>query len=300
MGKFIRTIPKQLTKNNTHIRMIKMILGLIARVSFKTVSFIVGIPLLTFQILKYMPKEITTMEIFAGINLLIMSYLLVAFIIEGLKSHILGMGKVIIDYIIIIFSIAFITVLYSSGISTKFVISFVFSLIALGTISLYLFERLNLVDITKQQEYKVELYAGNEKMVLNEIYLGQTYSKFTLLKRWIMTGQTYFYNGVSNNTANGVIAGSLEVMRSSLNFKNHHLQNINVHIPREYDKSKKYYYGIIRYLLIKEAELSQINFTSNNQTEVEKAYDVLNLLLSKQELNYKEWAITHERSKIEK
>ncbi|MFV0605150.1 MAG: hypothetical protein ACK5NK_04835 [Niabella sp.] len=99
--------------------------------------------------------------------------------------------------------------------------------------------------------------------------------KYFISKAWYLIDTSK----VSDNIRHDIVTGSEELYATFDSQRRiEEYNNFIIYIPSDYNKSTKYYYGVIKALLINGTSINNIVFRSSNKLELNKSYEVLTIM----------------------
>lgn len=284
MKEWIADVKRGLTDNNGAIKLVKSIIGIFARVFICTSMYLIVMPLLTKAVINNSSTELsfeTVFGIFAALGFVVVISL---YMIRGFSFRVDKMSIGVIDFAVYIVSLQAMATAYEEKIDLNNYLEFVLTSLVLGGIFYFVYSRVRIKNILANVEAGDTCIPHGIEYDEISLVLGHEVSKKDMFKKYLR-GITFFQTHSGNAIIDGyyyssyeTILGTKDIMRSLGSWKIEVGDEITIYIPDDYKKAKKYYYGVIKYLLNENANLWTITFAGSNKAEVEKASGVIELM----------------------
>lgn len=289
MKEFVKELPKDFINSNKHIRVIKEGLGMTS-IFFVWLLILLYInPGIAFSIQgsaqEILGIPVSIEDVLVTISCIWFLPLFFWCLINLYTFEPFKMIHSIIPFISLCVSVDVLGKMLELNVTEQYYNLFLIALFILTVVILVENTRIKLVNIaTMKRSYQKGIIAHGDEVSV-DIVLGKK-SRFAFLKK-LYKPTTYFYydgntfhecidNGLEEYDYNELILGTKDAMNSTLGtimFKN--IVDATIYIPDEYTKSRKYYYGVIRYLEHVGIGMWSIKFTGSNQSEIIKANSIL-------------------------
>ncbi|WOO89477.1 hypothetical protein R2F61_07265 [Mollicutes bacterium LVI A0078] len=289
MKELIKDVPKDFINSNKHIRVIKGCLGVLAIFFVWLLVFLYINPRIAFSI-QGGAQEILGIPVLIEDVLVTISCVwflpLFFWCLINLYAFV-PFKKVIystIPFISLCVSVDVLGKMLELNVSKQYYNHFLIALFILAVVILVENTRIKLVNIaTMKRSYQKGIIAHGDEVSV-DIVLGKK-SRFASLKK-LYKPTTYFYyygnvfhecidHGLKECDHNELILGTKDAMHSTLGIKYKNITDATIYIPDDYIKSRKYYYGVIRYLEHVGIGMWTIKFAGSNQSEMIKANSIL-------------------------
>lgn len=317
MKGIITEVKLEFTDNNGIIKLINFLLQIVGRGLAFISGYLYVIPAFTLLIADNINSSVSLKTIYGGIigisNIAVAVYIISHLIQIMIKSSstldLRSTVIVVMDVMYFFLALDIIPVAYKSGMSIQAYQKIVVSVLCVGAFFTFLFSRITIKNIgeldCRESQFQSISSSGGVDI---EVVLGTKVTKINMLQKFIKGITFYEYSNGSNDVLMDIdsyydylhskyesILGTKDIMKATGNVKKiRNVSNVIVYIPDDYKKTKKYYYGVIRYLMNEGLFLRNIEFAGNN-TEKEKANEVLEIIKQNQMATYLEREILNYR-----